>query len=77
MVAFWDLPSPSQNDQYYFEALNKALDYYSSYDRIVLIDFNSEDRETCMETFLYQHNLTNIVKKGIYMFQKFFKTFHH
>ena len=47
-------------------ALDKALDCYSSYDRIVLIgDFNSEDQETCMETFLYQHNLTNIVKEGI------------
>ena len=56
---------PSQNDQYYFEALDKALDCYSSYDRIVLIgDFNSEDHETCMETFLYQHNLTNIVEEG-------------
>ena len=55
----------SQNDQYYFEALDKALDCYSSYDRIVLIgDFNSEDHETCMETFLYQHNFTNIVKEG-------------
>ena len=56
---------PSQNDQYYFEALDKALDCYSSYDRIVLIgDFNSEDHETCMETFLYKHNLKNIVKEG-------------
>ena len=65
MVAFWNLPSPSQNDQYYFEALDKALDCYSSYDRIVLIgDFNSEDHETSMETFLYQHNLKNIVKDG-------------
>ena len=55
---------PSQNDQYYFEALDKALDCYSSYDRIVLIgDFNSEVHETCMETFFYQHNLTNIVKE--------------
>ena len=56
---------PSQNHQYLSEALDKALDCYSSYDRIVLIgDFNSEDHETCMETFLYQHNLTNIVKEG-------------
>ena len=55
----------SQNDQCYFEALDKALDCYSSYDRIILIgDFNSEDHKTCMETFLYQHNLTNIVKEG-------------
>ena len=58
---------PSQNGQYYFEALHKALDCYSSYDRIVLIgDFNSEDQKTCMETFLYRHNLENIVKEGTY-----------
>ena len=56
---------PSQNDQYYFEALDKALDCYSSYDRIVLIgDFNSEGNETCMETFLYQHNFKNIVREA-------------
>ena len=64
-LLFGTYHTPSQNDQYYFEALDKALDCYSSYDRIVLIgDFNSEDHETCMETFLYQHNLTNIVKEG-------------
>ena len=58
---------PSQNDQFYSKALDKALDCYSSYDRIVLIgDFNSEHHETCMETFLYQHNLTYIVKEGTY-----------
>ena len=74
MVAIWNLPSPaSKNDQYYFKALDNALDYYSSYDRIVLIgDFNCEDHETCMETFLYQHNLKNIVKEGTC----FEKTFH-
>ena len=56
---------PSQNDQNYFEALDKALDCYISYDRIVLTgDFNSEEQETCMETFLCQHNLTNIVKES-------------
>ena len=26
-------------------------------------DFNSEDHKNCMETFLYQHNLENIVKE--------------
>ena len=45
---------PSQNDQYYFEALNKALDCSSSYGRIILIeDFNSKDHETYMETAFY------------------------
>ena len=58
---------PSQNDQYSFEALDKSLDCYSSYGRVILIGyFNSEDHETCMETFLYRHNLTNIVKEGTY-----------
>ena len=56
---------PLQNDQYYFEALDKALDCYSSYDRIVLTgDFNSEEQETCVEIFLYQHNIKNIVKES-------------
>ena len=35
-------------------------------------DFNSEDHETCMDTFLYQHNLENIVKEGT-CFKKFSK----
>ena len=44
---------PSQNDQYYFEALDKALICYTSYDRMVLIgDFNSED-DTRIETRRY------------------------
>ena len=64
-LVFGTYHPPSQNDQYYFEALDKALDCYSSYDRIVLTgDFNSEKQETCMETFLYQHNLKNIVKES-------------
>ena len=46
----------------YFQALDKALGCYSSYDKIVWIgDFNFQDDKTCMETFLYQHNLKNIV----------------
>ena len=56
---------PSQNDQYYFEELDKALNCYSSYDRIIVTrEFNFGDHETCMETFLYQRNLTNIVEEG-------------
>lgn len=50
----------------YFEAIDKALGYYNSYNRIALIgDFNSEDHKNCMETFLYQHNLENIVKENV------------
>ena len=55
---------PSQNDQYYFEALEKALDWCSNYDRIVLKgDFNSEDLQTCIEAILYHHNIENTVKE--------------
>ena len=55
----------SQNEQYYFEALDQTLDCYRSYEKIVLIgDFNSEVHGTCMETFLYQHDLKNVVKEG-------------
>ena len=56
---------PYQIDQYYFEALDKALDCYNSYDRIVLIrDFNSEDHKTCLGNFFYQQNLENIVNEA-------------
>ena len=42
----------SQNGQYCFKALDKALDCYSSYDRIVLIgNFNSEDHKKCNGDF--------------------------
>ena len=41
-----DLPSSSQNDQCYFEALNKALDSYTSYKKIILAgDFNAEEKD--------------------------------
>ena len=54
----------SQNDRYYFEALDKALNCYTSYDRMVLIgDFNSGDDKTCMETFPYRKKEV-LVKEG-------------
>ena len=65
MVAFWNLPSPSQNDQYYFEAPVKALDCYSSYDRIVLIEgFNPEDQETCIR-FFFTNTILQILSKKV------------
>ena len=66
-LLFGTYQSTSQYGKYYFEALDKVLDCYSSYDRIALIgDFNSEDQEACMEVFLYQHYLEYIVKEGTY-----------
>ena len=55
---------PSQNDQYYFGILSTVIDVYPNYDRVAILgDFNTEDSEECMTTFLYQYDLKNIVKE--------------
>ena len=37
---------PSENNQYYFECLDKALDVYSHYERVILTgDFNTQENE--------------------------------
>ena len=37
---------PSQNDQYYFDCLDKALDVYSSYEKVILTgNFNAQESE--------------------------------
>ena len=55
---------PSQADNYYFDSITRALDIYGRlYTKFLLIgDFNAEENETCMSTFLYQQNLKNLVK---------------
>ena len=54
----------SQEDQYYYNNFDKALDTYCQYDKILLSgDFNSEISEVCFESFLYQHDLKNLVKE--------------
>ena len=56
---------PSQNDQYYFDCLDKALDIYSSYEKVILTgDFNAQQSEYVFHSFLYQHDLKNLVKEG-------------
>ena len=56
---------PSQNDQYFFNHLGKALDIYSpKYEKFVLTgDFNSEEGESCLDTFLCDYDAKNIVKE--------------
>ena len=48
----------SQPDQFYFDCVSKALDIYNEfYDKFLLAgNFNSEDLEPCLETFLYQYD---------------------
>ena len=56
---------PAENNQYFFNCIDKALDTYSSYDNVLLAgDFNVEDDESCLSTLLYQHDLYNLVKVG-------------
>ena len=55
---------PSQNDEYYFDYLDEALDTYSNYEKVLLVgDFNTEITEHYMESFLYEHELSNLVKE--------------
>ena len=58
--------SPSQNDQYFFDNEDKALDIYCSYDKIVLAgDFNTQEGERLLRNFLNQHELHSINKNPI------------
>ena len=55
---------PSQYDQYFFDKSDNALDVYSNYENILLVgDFNAQKGETCLDTFLYQHELENVNKE--------------
>ena len=52
---------PSQNDQYFFDNIDRALDIYCSYEKIVLTeDFIVQKGKRLLDTFLYQHELHSI-----------------
>ena len=49
---------PSQSGPYLFDNLDKALDVYSTYQKVLITeDFNAQVGEKCLDTFLYQHKL--------------------
>ena len=56
---------PSENDNYYFCSLSKVLDSLSSkYEKFLLTgDFNSEDHEIEISSFLNNHKAKNIDKE--------------
>ena len=56
---------PSQSDKYYFEHLGRLLDIYSnSYEKMLLTgDFNAQEGELCIDSFLYEYNLKNLIKE--------------
>ena len=64
-MAFNGSLSPSiTKHSHFFEYLDKALDIYSNYEKVLLTgDFNSEITEPCMDSFLYQHDMTSLVKE--------------
>ena len=43
-----------QNDQCFFDNIDKALDIYCSYEKIVLADFNAQEGERLLNTLLYK-----------------------
>ena len=54
---------PEENDQYFINCIDKALDTYSNNDNVLLAGvFNAENDEPCLSNFLYQHDLYNLVK---------------
>ena len=56
-----------QNDQYYFDCLDKALDVYSSFEKVTDTgDFNAQESECVFDLFVYQHDLRNLVKEGAF-----------
>ena len=64
-LLFGTYHQPSQSNQYYFDCLDKALDDYSSYEKVVLSgNFNTQENEWVFDSFFYQHYLTNLVKEG-------------
>ena len=56
---------PAQSDQYFFDNLDKALDVYSAYEKILITgDFNVEEGKKCLDTFLYQPELKYFNKEA-------------
>ena len=55
---------PNQSDDYYFYEVGKAYDLYNRYYEKVLLtgDFNAEETESCIKSFLSQYNLKNLVR---------------
>ena len=55
---------PSQNYHYFFENLDKTINVYGQYENVLLKeDFNAEISEFCLGSFLYQHELKDLVKE--------------
>ena len=56
---------PSQNDDFFFDSISNAMDLYlGQYDNFLLAgDFNAQDNEPCLRSFLDKYDACNIVKE--------------
>ena len=63
-LLFGSYHPPSQSDQYYFDCVGRALDIYNTtYENVLLIgDFNAEENEPCLNKFMSDYGLKNLVK---------------
>ena len=63
-LLFGNYHPPSQSNDYYFKCLSRALDIYNTlYDKVCLVgDFNTEENESVISTFLDLYHLKNLVK---------------
>ena len=56
---------PSQTDQYFFDNLDKFLDVYFTYEKVLITeDFNAQEGEKYLDTFLHQHELKFLNKEA-------------
>ena len=60
---------PSQSDQYFFDKLDKALDVYSTYEKVLITgDFNAQEGKNYLDTFciknMYQNELKSLNKEA-------------
>ena len=55
---------PSQRDQYFFDSISLGLDYFCTYEKILLVgDFNAQIGEAVFDNFLDQYDLKAVNKE--------------
>ena len=53
-----------ESDHYNFDNLDKALDVYSTFEKVLITgDRNAQEGEKCLDTILYQHELKFLNKE--------------
>ena len=64
LLLFGTYHPPSQSDLYYFEQIGQSLDIYNrDYNKIILAgDFNAEDSEKCLSSFIFEYGFKNFIK---------------